>query len=422
VPADIADPTLAESGRSRMAWAVRAMPILRGIAARFAEERPFDGVRVAACLHVTPETGVFLRALQAGGAQVRLCASNPLATQDDTAAALVCDSGISVFARRGIDAVGYAGHIAAALAVAPQLIFDDGCDLVTALHTTRPDLLAGIRGGCEETGTGVLWLRHMARDGRLRFPMVAVNENETMRVVDNRYGTGQSTIDGLLRATNLLLAGRTVVVAGYGPCGRGVASRAKGMGASVVVTEVDPTRALEAALEGYRVLPMAAAAAVGDVFLTATGSRAVLRAEHFAQMKDGAIFGNVGHFDVEIDVPALSRLSSSRPAPVRPHLQEYRLDDGRRLLLLTQGRLVNLAAAEGHPAAVMDLSFAGQALAAEWLLRVADSLTPDVYGIPADLDAEIAGLVLDAMGIHIDRAVDGALDSTLPDQRPREAG
>lgn len=401
---DVADLTLAEGGLARLDWTARNMPVLRGIGERFGRERPFDGLPVAACLHVTPETGTFLRVLQAGGAQVSLAASNPLATSDSIAAALVVADGMRVFARHGVDRTGYDRHVAQALDPGPQLIFDDGCDLVSALHSVRPDLLDGVLGGCEETGTGVLRLRQLASTGGLRFPMVAAHATETIRMVDNRFGTGQSTIDALLRATNLLLAGRTVVVAGYGACGRGIAARARGLGAAVVVTEIDPSRALEATLEGYRVLPMAAAASVGEVFLTATGCRDAIRAEHFAAMKDGAVLGNAGHFDVEIDVPALQELAVRPPLRVRPQTDEYLLADGRRLLLLAEGRLINLAVAEGHPAAVMDLAFAVQALSAEWLLGTADTLGPGVYDVPAGLDAEVARLELAALGVQIDTA------------------
>lgn len=401
VESDIADLGLAQRGRARLDWAEANMPVLRGIGRRFARERPFEGWRVAACLHVTPETGTFLRVLRAGGAQVRLAAANPLATSDDTAAALVADDGISVFARHGANRQRYQRHIDQALDGGPQLILDDGCDLVNALQA-RPELREQVVGGTEETATGVLRLRQLARDGGLRFPMVAVNDTPTIRLVDNRFGTGQSTIDALLRATNLLLAGRTVVVAGYGDCGQGIATRARGMGATVVVTEIDPTRALAASLEGYRVLPMAAAAAVGEVFLTATGGRDAVRAEHFAVMKDGAVLGNAGHFDVEIDLRALRKLAVRPPARVRPHTDEYVLADGRRLLLLADGRLVNLAAAEGHPAAVMDLGFGVQALTAKWLVAVAGTLAPEVHSVPPGLDEDVARLELAALGVQID--------------------
>lgn len=399
---DVADLALAEQGAARLAWTAANMPVLRDIGARFARARPFEGLAVAACLHVTPETGTFLRVLQSGGASVRLAASNPLATQDDTAAALVAVFGISVFARRGANRAAYDRHIARALDGSPQLVFDDGCDLVDRLHAGPPALLDRVIGGCEETATGVLRLRQLARDGHLRFPMVAANDSDIIRMVDNRFGTGQSTIDALLRATNLLLAGRTVVVAGYGPCGRGIAARAHGMGAAVVVTEIDAGRALEARLEGYRVLPMAAAAAVGEVFVTATGGRDALGAEHFAVMPDGAVLANAGHFDVEIDVAALRELAVRPAVHVRPHTDEYLLADGRRLLLLAEGRLVNLAAGEGSPAAVMDLAFAVQALSAQWLVGTGTSLAPQVHQVPAGLDGEVARLTLAALGVEID--------------------
>ncbi len=421
VECDIADPGLAEQGRGRLEWTAGNMPVLRGIGARFAAERPLDGLRVAACLHVTPETGTFLRVLRGGGARIRLAAANPLATADDIAAALAARDGVEVFARHGADPETYARHIVQAVLDGPQLIFDDGCDLVNALHSSTPELSAGVIGGCEETASGVLRLRQLARDGGLSFPMVAAHDSATIRMVDNRFGTGQSTIDALLRATNLLLAGRTVVVAGFGPCGRGIAARARGMGAAVVVTEIDPTRALEAALEGYRVLPMAAAAGIGEVFLTATGSRQVLRAEHFTAMKDGAVLANAGHFDVEIDCPALRELGVGSPARVRPHTDEYVLADGRRLRLLAEGRLVNLAAAEGHPAAVMDLAFAVQALSAEWLLGSAGTLAPGVYDVPAGLDAEVAALELAALGVRIDEQTP-AQRAYLSSWQPAEPG
>lgn len=403
---EIADLALADQGSARLEWTAANMPVLRGIGERFARERPFAGLQVAACLHVTPETGTFLRVLQAGGAQVSLAASNPLATSDDVAAALAAglcgDGGMRVFARHRVDQAGYVRHIARAVDARPQLIFDDGCDLVAALHTARTDLLDGVVGGCEETGTGVLRLRQLAATGGLRFPMVAAHDTATVRMVDNVYGTGQSTLDALLRATNLLLAGRRVVVAGYGPCGRGIAARARGMGAVVVVTEIDAGRALEASLEGYQVLPMAAAAQIGEVFLTATGNRDAIRAEHFAVMPDGAVLGNAGHFDVEIDVGTLRELAVQPPARVRPQTDSYLLADGRRLRLIAEGRLMNLAAAEGHPAAVMDLGFATQALSAEWLLRVAGGLSPGVYDVPTEIDGEVARLELAALGVQID--------------------
>jgi adenosylhomocysteinase len=399
---DVADLALAAQGRSRIDWADRAMPVLRQIRERFAAERPFVGVRIAACMHVTTESANLMRALAAGGAQVTLCASNPLSTQDDTAAALVAEYGIATFARNGIDRDGYYAHIDAALDAAPHYVFDDGCDLVNILHTERTDVLAGVRGGCEETTTGVIRLRQMAAEGALRFPMVAVNDTDTKHMFDNRYGTGQSTLDAIFRATNTLLAGSTVVVAGYGYCGRGVASRAKGLGAAVIVTEIDPTKALDAAMDGFRVMPMSAAASLGDVFITVTGNRDVVRREHFAVMRDGAILANSGHFDIEIDSVALAELAVEVPRRVRPSTDEYVLADGRRLLLLAEGRLVNLAAAEGHPAAVMDMSFADQALTAEWLHTAGQELAAGVYDVPVAIDKDVARMKIETMGIEID--------------------
>ncbi|HVA61322.1 MAG TPA: adenosylhomocysteinase [Mycobacteriales bacterium] len=399
---DIADPALADKGRLRIEWAERSMPVLRQISERFAASRPFDGIRVAACMHVTTETANLVRALQAGGAEVHLSASNPLSTQDDTAAALVEHYGVSVFARNAVDRDGYYAHINAALDCQPHVVMDDGCDLVNTLHTSRRELLDGILGGCEETTTGVIRLRQMAKDDALRFPMVAVNDTDTKHMFDNRYGTGQSTLDAVFRATNTLLAGKNVVVAGYGYCGKGVASRAKGMGSHVIVTEIDPTKALDATMEGFQVLPMAEAARVGDVFLTVTGNRDVLRAEHFAVMKDGAILANSGHFDIEIDVRALEAACVERRDKIRHQTDEYVMADGRRLLLLAEGRLVNLGAAEGHPAAVMDMSFADQALTAEWLIEHAKELSPGVYEVPERIDKEVARLKLAAMGVTLD--------------------
>jgi adenosylhomocysteinase len=400
---DIADLALAAQGRARVEWADRAMPVLRQVRARFAVEQPFTGLRIAACMHVTTETANLMRALVAGGAQVALCASNPLSTQDDTAAALVAEYGVATFARHGVDRDGYYAHIDAALDLAPHFVFDDGCDLVNTLHTRRDDVLPGVRAGCEETTTGVIRLRRMAAEGALRFPVVAVNDTDTKHLFDNRYGTGQSTLDAIFRATNTLLAGKTVVVAGYGYCGRGVASRAKGLGADVVVTEIDPTKALEAAMDGFRVLPMARAAEVGDVFVTVTGNRDVIRPEHVEVMRDGVILANSGHFDVEIDVVGLAALAVDGPRRVRPSTDEYLLADGRRVLLLAEGRLVNLGAAEGHPAAVMDMSFADQALTAEWLTTPAGSgLAPGVHDVPAEIDKQVATLKLATMGLEID--------------------
>jgi adenosylhomocysteinase len=402
---DIADPGLAESGVRRVDWADRAMPVLRRIRERLAVERPFDGLKIAACMHVTTETANLIRALQAGGAEVALAASNPLSTQDDTAAALVEEYGAAVFARQGVDRDGYYRHIHQALEIGPDLVLDDGCDLVNTLHTERLDLAGGVRGGCESTTTGVIRLHQMAREGALRFPMVAVNDTDTKHMFDNRYGTGQSTLDGIVRATNTLLAGKTIVIAGFGYCGRGLAERARGMGGRVVVTEIDPVKALDAVLQGFRVQPMAGAAEDGDVFITATGNRDVIGAEHFARMKDGAILANSGHFDVEIDVRALADLAVEVRHEVRPQADEYTMPDGRRLVLLCEGRLVNLAAAEGHPAAVMDMSFADQALTCEWL--ISQDLAPGVYDVPEAIDTEVARLKLASMNVEIDALTPG---------------
>ncbi len=399
---DITDPSLADLGRQRIAWADTHMPVLTSIRERFAKERPLEGVTMGACLHITTETANLLRTLQAGGARVVACASNPLSTQDDVAASLALHEGIDTFARKGEDTETYFRHMDAVLDEHPQVTMDDGCDLVSRLHTQRGDQVAEVLAGTEETTTGVIRLRAMEADGALRFPIVAVNDADTKHMFDNRYGTGQSTLDGIIRATNVLLAGRVVVVAGYGYCGKGVASRARGMGSQVVVCEVDPLRALEAVMDGFRVEPMAVAAREGDIFVTVTGDRDVLRAEHFEVMKDGAILANSGHFDIEIDLGALAELSGpdGRRA-VRPFVEEF-LVAGRRLLVIAEGRLVNLSAAEGHPAAVMDMSFANQALSAEWVLARRDELEPRVYDVPRDIDAEIARLKLDTMGVDID--------------------
>ena len=399
---DVTDLALADAGRLRIEWAERTMPVLAQIRERFAAERPLAGIRVAACMHVTTETANLARTLQAGGAEVFLSASNPLSTQDDTAASLVAHYGVAVFARNGVDRDGYYAHINAALDSAPHLVMDDGCDLVNTLHTARAELLEEVRGGCEETTTGVIRLRQMAADGALRFPMVAVNDTDTKHMFDNRYGTGQSTIDAILRSTNTLLAGTTVVVAGYGYCGKGVSARAQGLGARVIVTEIDPTKALDATMQGFQVLPMAEAAPLGDVFITVTGNRDVLRREHFEAMHDGAILANSGHFDVEIDIRALEELAATKREKVRHQTDEYALPDGRRIMLIAEGRLANLGAAEGHPAAVMDLSFADQALTAEWLVRSAGELSPGVYDVPTEIDKEVARLKLAAMGVSID--------------------
>ncbi|MDR7435072.1 MAG: adenosylhomocysteinase [Armatimonadota bacterium] len=400
MPSDIKDPELASSGRLRIAWAEREMPVLRMIRERFTRERPLEGIRIAACLHVTTETANLIYTLAAGGAKIRLCASNPLSTQDDVAAALAED-GIDVFAIRGEDRETYYRHIHQCLEGKPQITMDDGADLVSTVHRERPELAVDILGGTEETTTGVIRLRSMAREGVLKYPIIAVNDAMTKHLFDNRFGTGQSTIDGILRATNILLAGKTFVVCGYGSCGRGLALRARGMGAHVIVTEVSPLRALEAVMEGYQVMPSIEAARVGDLFVTVTGNRDVLRKEHFAVMKDGAILANSGHFNVEIDIPALEEMAVAKRT-VRPHVEEYLLPDGRRLYLLAEGRLVNLAAAEGHPAAVMDMSFANQALCVEYLVREGANLEKQVYPVPAEIDQQVARLKLASMNISID--------------------
>jgi adenosylhomocysteinase len=395
---DIADISLAEGGERRIAWAARRMPVLAAIQERFEKERPLEGTRIAACMHVTTETANLMRALRAGGASVALSASNPLSTQDDVAAALVAD-GIPVFARRGEDSDTFYEHIEAILDTEPHLVFDDGADTTTVLHRSRSDQT--ILGGMEETTTGVIRLRAMAADGVLRFPVVAVNDSDTKHLFDNRHGTGQSALDGILRASNILFAGKTVVVAGYGDCGWGIARRADGLGAKVVVIEVDPIRALSAAMEGYQVLTAAEAAPVGDVFLTATGDIHIFRPEHFKVMKDGAILANAGHFDVEIDIAALGEMAVAH-RELRENLEEYELEDGRRIVIVAEGRLVNLSAAEGHPADVMDMSFADQALAAEWLVVNGAELAPDVYTLPRELDEEVARLKLESMGASLD--------------------
>ncbi len=405
IPAHIASPALADAGAERIDWAAREMPVISQIRDRFRRERPFAGLRIGACLHVTAETANLMLALQAGGATVRLCASNPLSTQDDVAAALVHRAGISVFAIKGEDNATYYRHIHQVLDGQLQITIDDGADLVAALHTQRQELLDGVIAGTEETTTGVIRLRSMAADGALRYPIIAVNDAETKHLFDNRYGSGQSTLDGIIRATNVLLAGKTVVVCGYGWCGRGVALRAAGLGAHVVVTEVQPTRALEALMDGYRVMPIAEAAAVGDLFITVTGDMHVIDREALRVMKSGAILCNSGHFDNEINIPALREMSESR-RPARAFVEEFRLTDGRRLYLLAEGRLVNLAAAEGHPASVMDMSFANHALALEHLLRLDPRPAPQVLDIPREIDEGIARLKLAAMGVRIDTLTD----------------
>ncbi|HEV2950711.1 MAG TPA: adenosylhomocysteinase [Actinomycetota bacterium] len=398
---DVKDLSLAEDGVTRILWADRHMPVLAAIRERFESEQPLAGYRISACLHVTTETANLARTLKAGGADLLLCASNPLSTQDDVAAALVSEYGIPVFAIRGEDDDSYYSHIHAAADHHPQLTMDDGADVIGVLHKERQDQLSEIVGGMEETTTGVIRLKALEAAGELGFPIVAVNEAKTKHLFDNRYGTGQSTIDGIIRATNLLLAGRRFVVAGYGWTGRGVAMRARGMGAHVIVTEVDPMRALEAVMDGYEVLTMERAAEVGDVFCTATGDKAVITRAHMERMKDGAILSNTGHFNVEIDIPGLESLAESR-RPARPNVEEFELADGRRIYLIADGRLVNLAAAEGHPAAVMDMSFANQALSAEYVVEHADDLERKVYDVPEEIDKEIARLKLETMGVDID--------------------
>jgi adenosylhomocysteinase len=398
---DVKDLGLAERGRGRIDWAANEMKVLTLIRERFEKERPLEGLRIAACLHVTSETANLVETLQAGGAEVALCASNPLSTQDDIAAALCEQSGIFVYAIKGEDADTYYGHIRSVLDHRPNITMDDGADLVNVLHRERREQLEEIMAGTEETTTGVIRLRAMAQDGALAYPIVAVNDADTKHLFDNRFGTGQSTIDAILRATNLLLAGRTVVVAGYGMCGRGVASRARGLGARVLVTEVAPLPALEAVMEGYEILPLREAARLGDVFITVTGDTSVIRREHIESMKDGAVLANSGHFDVEIDKGALAELGGE-PLRIKDFVDQYTLADGRRVYLLAEGRLVNLSAAEGHPAAVMDMSFANQALAVEWIGREGRGLEPAVYPVPAEIDSEVARLKLRAMGVEID--------------------
>jgi adenosylhomocysteinase len=400
VPSDIADSRLAAPGKLRIEWADQEMPVLEMIRQRFAKEKPLAGIRVAACLHVTSETANLMRTLQAGGAEVTLCASNPLSTQDEVAASMSEDYGISVYARKGEDHGTYYSHLAAALDTRPHITMDDGADLVSMLHKDRTDLLSHIRGGTEETTTGVIRLRAMARDGALKLPIVAVNESDTKHLFDNRYGTGQSTLDGIIRSTNVLLAGKNMVVVGYGWCGRGIASRADGMGANVIVVEVNPVRALEAVMDGYRVTDMAGAAAIGDLFVTVTGNKHVIAREHFERMKDGAIVCNSGHFDVELELPSL-RAMARESREVRPYVQEFKLAGGTRIYLLGEGRLINLAAAEGHPAAVMDMSFANQALAAEMIAKSKERLSIAVHRVPEDLDREVARLKLQTMGVAL---------------------
>ncbi len=397
-------------GAARIAWAQRAMPVLGLLRQEFAARRPFAGRCVAACLHITAETAVLVDLITAGGGEVHLAASNPLSTQDDIAAALAGTAGVFVHAKAGVDRATYYSHIHRALDSGPDLVVDDGCDLVNILHTERQELLPGVIGGCESTSTGVARLRRMAASGSLAFPMIAADASVTRRMFDNGYGTSQSVIDGLLRATNMLLAGKTVVVAGFGSCGAAIADRAAGLGAQVIVTEVDPVRALDALMRGFRLMPMARAAPLGEVFITATGSRDVITAAHFELMRDHAVLANAGHFDVEIDVRALENLAIGIHRDVRPHADEYELENGRRLILLAEGRVVNLIAAEGNPAAVMDLSFAAQALALRWLASGEAELPVGVHPMPATIDAQVAGLTLAALGTQIDELTSAQLE------------
>ncbi len=398
---DVKDLNLASHGARRVAWAARDMPVLRLIRERFEAEKPLAGIRLAACLHITTETANLALTLKAGGAYVVLCASNPLSTQDDVAACLVAEHGIPTFAIKGEDNDTYYQHINAALDHRPHVTMDDGADLVSTLHKERASQLGDLIGGTEETTTGVIRLRAMEKSGALRFPVIAVNDSMTKHLFDNRYGTGQSTIDGIVRATNLLLAGRTFVVAGYGYCSRGIAMRARGMGSNVIVTEVDPMRALEAVMDGYRVMPMQEAVKVGDIFVTSTGDCNVLDRAHFEEMKDGAVLANSGHFNVEINIPALQEMAVEKRV-ARPFVDEYIMPDGRRIFILGEGRLINLASAEGHPASVMDMSFANQSLGAEYMVKEGKTLECKVYVIPTEIDREIARLKLKAMGVEID--------------------
>ncbi len=403
---DIKNVELAPGGRHRMDWAEQEMPVLKGIGEQFGDDRPFAGIRMGACMHVTTETANLMRALQAGGADVVLCASNPLSTQDDVAAALVSHYEIPVFAIKGEDNETYHNHVNAILDHKPHIVMDDGADVVSTLHKSRRELLPNIIGSTEETTTGLVRLRAMAKDGALEFPVMAVNDALTKHLFDNRYGTGQSTMDGIVRATNYLVAGKTVVVVGYGWCSRGIAMRAKGLGGNVIVTEIDPLKALEAVMDGFRVMPMMAAAKEGDIFVSATGNKHVMDQHHMEVMKDGVLLANSGHFDIEVNKEALRALSVDEPARVRPFVDQYTLKDGRKLNLLGEGRLINLAAAEGHPASVMDMSFAGQAMAAKYLLDHKGQLSNQVHTVPEEVDQEIARIKLASMGIQIDALTD----------------
>jgi adenosylhomocysteinase len=402
VTCDIKDLSLADSGKRRIEWAFQSMPVLQTIRKQFIKAQPLRNIRIAACLHVTTETANLMVTLRDGGANIVLCASNPLSTQDDVASSLVRDYNIPVYAIKGENNDVYYSHILAALDHKPQITMDDGADLVTILHTKRQDLLPNVIGGTEETTTGVIRLRAMAKDQVLRYPIVAVNDALTKHLFDNRYGTGQSTLDGVIRATNVLLAGMTVVIAGYGWCGRGVAMRARGLGANVIITEIDPTKAIEALMDGFRVMSMGEAAAIGDLFITLTGNKSVIARDHFEKLKNGAILCNSGHFNVEIDLETLANIASSR-RPTREFVEEFALRDGRKVYILGEGRLINLAAAEGHPASVMDMSFANQALSAEYMVKNHASLEKRVYPVPEDLDKQVARMKLEAMGVKIDR-------------------
>ena len=399
---DVKEIALADEGKRKVQWANQHMPVLQLIRKQFIKDQPLKGIRMSACLHITSETANLAITLRDGGADVVLCASNPLSTQDDVAACLVKDYSIPTFAIKGEDNATYYAHLNAALDHHPQITMDDGADLVTQLLTKRSDLLEGVIGGTEETTTGVIRLRAMVKDGTLKYPIIAVNDALTKHMFDNRYGTGQSSLDGIMRATNLLIAGLHVVVSGYGWCGKGVAMRAKGLGADVIVTEISPTRALEAVMDGFRVMPMSEAAKIGDVFITVTGNKSILAHEHFEKMKDGAVISNSGHFNVEIDIPALEKLASARKH-VRPFVEEFSMKDGRKIYLLAEGRLINLAAAEGHPASVMDMSFANQALASEYMVKNASQLKAQVYPVPEAIDRQIAKLKLESMGIQVDK-------------------
>ncbi|MBY4640950.1 adenosylhomocysteinase [Gluconacetobacter entanii] len=407
---NLSDKSLVEEGAKRIKWAESQMPVLMAIRDRFLKEKPFEGLRIAMCMHITTETAALIRTVSAGGAKIHVCASNPLSTQDDVVSYLNEVDHIPVFAKSGVDRETYYHHIDQSLAIAPHFVFDDGCDLVTRLHTEHKELLVNVKGGCEETTTGVVRLRRMAEAGQLLFPMIAVNDTDTKRMFDNRYGTGQSSLDAIMRATNILFAGKIVVVAGYGYCGKGVAQRAAGLGAQVIVTEIDPKKALDALMQGYRVMPMAHAASLGDVFITVTGNCSVLTDKHFLAMKDDAILANAGHFDVEVDVKGLRCLAVSSKRDIRHRTEQFNLPNGKNVYLVAEGRLVNLAAAEGHPASVMDMSFSDQALAAKWLVQNVNNLPAEVVDVPSEIDEEVASLKLKSTGVAIDTLTDQQLD------------